>query len=63
MYGGYYGTQQPRIGNKGIVMMNGKFSMYGKPVDQTWTYLASTANIGDTSVTLNTTSHGWKAGD
>lgn len=52
MYGDYYGKQLPIVGNKGISMLEGKFSMYGKPITTTWTNLAATANVGATSVTL-----------
>lgn len=52
MYGGYYGAQLPIVGNKGISMLEGKFSMHGKTVQTTWTNLETTANVGDTSITL-----------
>lgn len=42
MYGGYYGTQQPMFGNKGIGCLNCKFYMYGNPRTSTWTTINAT---------------------
>ena len=53
MHGGYYGKQQPMFGNKGIGCMNCKFSMYGAPRTPTWTTIASTINVGDTTLTVS----------
>jgi hypothetical protein len=53
LYGGYYGKQQPMFGNKGIGCLNCKLSIYGQPRTKTWTTLAATVNIGDTTLTLS----------
>lgn len=52
MYGDYYDAQMPMFGNKGIGCMNCKFSMYGNPRLTTWTTIASTINVGDTTFTV-----------
>lgn len=44
MHGGYYGTQQPIFGNKGIGCHNCKFYMYGQPRTRTWTTISATIN-------------------
>lgn len=62
MYGDYFGKQQPMWGNKGISMFEGKFSMYGTPVEKTWTLLSATAVAGATSITLEDAPD-WKQGD
>jgi hypothetical protein len=62
LYGNYYGAQQPMFGNKGIGCMNCKFSMYGTPRIKTWTSLAATVNVGDTSFTV-LDAIDWKVGE
>lgn len=62
MHGGYYGTQQPKFGNKGIGCLNCKFHMYGKPRPMTWTTISATINVGDTTFTT-TDSVDWKVGE
>ena len=62
MYGGYYGKQQPMFGNKGIGCMNCKFSMYGVPRPVTWTRLASTIEVGHTTLTVQDTVD-WAVGE
>ena len=64
MYGDYYGKQMPTVGNKGISMREGKFSMHGVPLTNTWTRLAANATIGATQIQLELdVSSEWKAGD
>lgn len=53
MYGGYYGKQQPMVGNKGIGCIKCKLSMYGKERTRTWTTLASTVSAGATTFTVS----------
>lgn len=53
MYGNYEdGKQIPITGNKGIVCNECKFSMYGKEIANTWTQIASTISVGDTTLTV-----------
>jgi hypothetical protein len=40
------------FGNKGIGVMNGVFDMHGKVRDKTFSILASTVDVGATSITL-----------
>ena len=53
MYGKMSGKQQPVVGNKGIGCIECKLSMYGKERTKTWTTLAATISVGDTSFTVN----------
>ena len=55
MYGDYYGKQQPIVGNKGIVCIECKLSMYGRVRTKTWTLLATPIVRGDTSFTVEDT--------
>ena len=50
MYGDKTSTQLPEFGNKVWAFHNGILDMHGIPKKVTWTLLASTANVGDTSV-------------
>lgn len=76
MYGGYYDTQQPMFGNKGIGCLECKFSMYGKPKQYTWTMLSNPVNptdnilmvkdpvdwaVGDEIVVASTSFFHWEA--
>lgn len=76
MHGGYYDTQQPMFGNKGIGCMECKFSMYGNPKQYTWTMLSNTINptdnflkvkdpvdwiVGDVIVVASTSFFHWEA--
>ena len=47
MYGDYYGTQTPIAGNKGIVCIECKLSMYGQERVKTWTMLSTTIDPSD----------------
>ena len=51
----------PIFGNKGIGCLNCKFSMYGVERTPTWTSLAATVNIGDTTLTVEDTID-WQVG-
>ena len=62
MHGGYYGKQLPIFGNKGIGCNNCKFSMYGIERTPTWTSLAATVNVGDTTLTVEDTID-WQVGE
>ncbi len=42
----------PIFGNKVIAMYNGLLDIHGIPRNPTWTSLETTANIGDTKITL-----------
>jgi hypothetical protein len=53
MHGGFYDSQQPMFGNKGIGCMECKFSMYGKPRTPTWTTIASTIYPSNTTFTVS----------
>jgi hypothetical protein len=49
LHGGYYAKQLPIFGNKVLGCLNCKFSLHGKERRPTWTMVANTINIGDTS--------------
>ena len=40
------------MGNKLIGVHRGKIDLHGKYIENTWSMLASTANPGDTTITL-----------
>lgn len=61
MYGGYYDAQMPMFGNKGIGCMDCKLSIYGTPRTPTWTTLANSIAVGDTTLKVSTTVD-WKIG-
>lgn len=52
MYGSYYGPQLPMFGNKGIGCMECFISIHGQVRNFPWTELASTANIGTNTITV-----------
>ena len=62
LHGGYYDKQLPGFGNKAIGCHCCKFDMYGTPRTLTWTELAATADIGETSITLRSPTD-WQAGE
>lgn len=62
LHGDYYDKQLPGFGNKAIGCHCCKFDMYGTPKTFTWTDLNATANIGDTSITVNDAVD-WNVGD
>ena len=62
MYGEYYGTQTAIAGNKGIVCIECKLSMYGKERVKTWTMLSATINPGDNQFTVEDTID-WQVGE
>lgn len=53
MYGGYYGSQAPIFGNKGIGCLECFLSLHGKRRSHTWTTLASTVSAGGSSITVS----------
>lgn len=63
LHGGYYDKQLPGMGNKGIGCHCCKFDMYGTPRVNTWSDLATTANVGDTNITVRDSIDDWKVGD
>ena len=52
MHGNVRCTEMPVFGCKVIGIREGSLDLHGKYVPVTWTHLAQTANIGDTSITL-----------
>lgn len=62
MYGGYYGKQQPIVGNKGITCIECKLSMYGEPRVKTWTLINSNIQAGDSQFEV-LEEVDWKAGE
>ena len=48
--------------NKGIFVLNGTIHIHGKPLGVTWTFLESTAQAGDSSITL-AQEVDWRVGD
>lgn len=62
LYGDYYGPQAPMFGNKNIGCMECYLSLHGQPRITTWSSLASTAQAGATSITIQD-SHDWKVGE
>lgn len=52
MFGHLRSQELPIYGAKTLAVRNGTLEMHGKPIDNTWTLLAETANAGDTQVIL-----------
>jgi cell migration-inducing and hyaluronan-binding protein len=52
MYGERYDPYIPKFGNKCIGVHNSTLDMHGVERDVTWTSLATTAEVGDSSITL-----------
>jgi len=49
----YYPPQLPEYGNKVWAFHQATLDMHGKPKQLTWTVLAQTTQIGDTTVNFN----------
>jgi hypothetical protein len=49
------------VGNK-MIVNTGRLELFGTPPATIWTKLTAFANIGETSITLESAS-GWKIGD
>jgi len=62
MHGNYWNYQLPDYGNKFIGTHNGIIDMHGKKKLPTWTELSASAQVGDMSITL-TSSTNWEVGD
>ena len=62
MYGKKYTPPMPIYGNKCIGVRYGTLDMHGVPRSPTWTTLESTAQPGDTEITLHTPVD-WQAGE
>ena len=54
MYGNKQSPEIPIYGNKCIAVREGTLDFHGAPRTPTWTELATTANAGATTITLNT---------
>jgi hypothetical protein len=54
MYGEISSPAIPTFGNKVIAVMQGTLDMHGVPRNPTWTELATTADVGSTTITLYT---------
>jgi len=52
MYGGYYTSQQPMFGNKGIGCLECHISMHGEIRQYTWSSLLTTILPGETKLTV-----------
>ncbi|XP_043232444.1 fibrocystin-L-like [Amphibalanus amphitrite] len=62
LHGNVRATELPVYGAKVLAVRNGTLELHGRPLDVTWTYLASTAAAGATSITLDR-AVGWAVGD
>ena len=62
MHGNVRCTEMPVFGCKVIGIREGSLDLHGKYVPVTWTHLADTANVGDTSITLKQPVT-WQVGD
>lgn len=62
MYGTRESKMLPGFGNKSIMVHNGQIDIHGKPVQNTWTTLASHACAGDRIIVLSEKVK-WKRGD
>ncbi|KAF0286932.1 Fibrocystin-L [Amphibalanus amphitrite] len=62
LHGNVRATELPVYGAKVLAVRNGTLDLHGRPLDVTWTYLASTAAAGATSITLDRPV-GWAVGD
>jgi hypothetical protein len=52
MHGNYWDYQLPDFGNKFIGNHHGVLDMHGKKKIPTWTELADSVDVGDTTITL-----------
>ncbi|KAK7105773.1 hypothetical protein V1264_017108 [Littorina saxatilis] len=62
LYGHLRSKELPIYGTKVLALREGTLDLHGHPTPVTWTLLETTANAGDTSLTL-TTPVNWKVGD
>ncbi|KAK3107254.1 hypothetical protein FSP39_010348 [Pinctada imbricata] len=62
MHGMFRSPELPIYGSKVLAVRNGTLDLHGRPTPVTWGLLASTANAGDTSITLKK-SVNWEVGD
>ena len=62
MFGSVRSIELPIFGSKVLALRNGTIDMHGKPVGVTWTHLGSTANAGDTTITLKEPVNDWPVG-
>ena len=66
MHGNKETPYLPTYGNKVIAVRFGTLEMHGKPRSHVWTDMKTTANAGDTSITINDVngvSLDWQAGE
>jgi hypothetical protein len=62
MHGGYYGSQAPMFGNKGIGCLECFFSMHGQARTYTWSQLSATATANSSTITLQDAVD-WRVGE
>jgi hypothetical protein len=63
LYGDRFSKMLPGFGNKSISVHNGQIDIHGKPLDTTWTELATSAVPNDTTIELVKEVPDWKVGD
>ena len=63
MHGHTRCTELPIYGCKVIAVRKGALELHGRHISHTWTHLTSTANVGDTQITVELDVSDWRVGD
>ncbi|XP_052245987.1 fibrocystin-L-like isoform X3 [Dreissena polymorpha] len=63
LYGHQRDEEMPIYGTKVLAVRDGELNLYGKEINNTWTRLASTANAGAATITVQDDISDWSVGD
>ncbi|XP_060584412.1 fibrocystin-L-like isoform X2 [Ruditapes philippinarum] len=63
LYGDYHDHELPIYGTKVVAVRNGTLGLFGRPIENTWTLLSQTAEVGTKTISVQGPINGWQVGD